>query len=56
MTNKNIYLEVIFDHIIGKNQAPEICELCNSFGFYEFSGFPAKIVELIACQRNDKDG
>jgi hypothetical protein len=30
MTNKNKYLEFIFDHIIGKNSSPQILQI---FGF-----------------------
>jgi hypothetical protein len=53
MTNKNIYLEFIFDHIIRKNSSPQILQIF--FGFYEYSGFQAKIVRPISSHRNDID-
>jgi hypothetical protein len=54
MKNKNIYLEFIFGHIIGKNSSPQIFQ--SFFVFWEFSGFQAKIVRPIFSERNDIDG
>jgi hypothetical protein len=53
MTNKNIYSELIFDHIIGKNSSPQILQIF--LVFREFSGFPAKTVRPISSKRNDID-
>jgi hypothetical protein len=54
MTNKNIYLEFIFDHIIGKNSSPQVLQFV--LVFYEFSGFSAKNMRPISSQGNDSDG
>jgi hypothetical protein len=54
MKNNNIYLEFIFDHIIGKNSSTQILQFF--LVFYEFSGFPAKMVRPISSERNDIDG
>jgi hypothetical protein len=44
MTNKNIYLELIFDHIIGKNSSPRTLQifLC----FTNFQDFQLKLRDL----------
>ncbi len=48
MTNKNIYLEFIFDHIIWKKMKPTI--------FRNFQYFQVKLWDLYRFQRNYTDG
>ncbi len=44
MKNKNIYLEFIFDHIIGKNSSPQILQI---FWFFRnFEDFQLKLWDL----------
>jgi hypothetical protein len=44
MTNKNIYLEFIFDHIIGKNSSPQVLQI---FLFFKnFQDFQLKLWDL----------
>ncbi len=57
MKNMNRYLEFIFDHIIWKKLKPtKFANFAIFLVFYEFLGFPAKIVRPISSQRNDRDG
>jgi hypothetical protein len=44
MKNKNIYLEFIFDHIIGKNSSPQILQIF--WFFWNFQDFQLKLWDL----------
>ncbi len=38
MKNKNIYLEFIFDHLIGKKSSPQNLKILQIFGFSRIFG------------------
>jgi hypothetical protein len=47
MTNQNIYLEFIFDHIIGKNSSPQNLQILKNVGFFtNFQDFQLKLWDL----------
>ncbi len=56
MTNKNIYLEFIFDYIIGKKSSLQNLQILQIFWFFtNFQDFQLKLWDLYRLQRNDID-